>query len=414
MQVAVIGGGVTGVSTAYFLARAGHEVVVLERFSNVAQESSFGNAGLVAPACMAPWATPGQARHLLTRLLRADGPMLLRARLNPALWAWLKKWKTECELERYNVNRERLMRLGMYSQAVLAELRQQHDLAYERTTGVLQMMRTERDLALAAPGLEFLVAAGIEHAVVDEGGAHAIEPGLSYLTPFCSALYFPDDEAGNCALFTRQLKHIAQGVGVQFHFNSAVDSLEAVAEGVAITIGEQRFTADAAVVAAGSASVSLLGKAATRLPVQSVKSYCATAQIRNYEQAPNGSVVDDASKTTVARMGNRIRVAGLAEFGARGDMTQEKALRLLVKAAEEWFPGAANFHNATFWSGARPILPDGVPLLGRTPLQNVYINLVGGAGDWTCATGAGRAVADLISGQAPDIDLDGLGMSRYG
>lgn len=414
MQVAVIGGGVTGVSTAYFLASAGHEVVVLERFSNVAQESSFGNAGLVAPGCVAPWAVPGSPRHILSRLLRSDGPLLLHARLNPALWSWLKKWKAECELERYRINRERLLRLGRYSQVMLAEIRQHHDLSYERTAGVLQMLRSPRDLELAAPGLEMLAAEGVEHHVVDEAGAHAIEPGLSYLTPFTNALYFPQDEAGNCALYTRQLKQIAQAAGVQFHFNSPVDGLEPAADGVAITIGDQRFNADAAVVAAGGASIKLLGKAAARLPVQSVKSYCATAPIKNYDQAPNASVVDDTSKTTVARMGNRIRVAGLAEFGSRGETVHDKALRLLVKAGEEWFPGAANFHNATLWSGTRPILPDGVPLLGRTSMQNVFINLVGGAGDWTCATGAGRVVADLVSGQTPDIDLDGLSMARYG
>jgi D-amino-acid dehydrogenase len=259
-----------------------------------------------------------------------------------------------------------------------------------------------------------LGAADVEHRLVDADAAKLIEPGLSDTTKFAAALYLPRDESGNCPLFTRQLKNIAQSVGVEFHFNSRVDSIETEHGRVAFQIDKRRFSADAVVISAGTDSADLLKQIGIRIPVYPVKGYCATAHIKNFERAPNGAVMDESYKVAITRMGSRIRIAGTAELGSTTPVLHERALRTLIKVGEDWFPDAANFHNSTFWCGARPMLPDGAPLLGATPLKNVFINIGDGSSDWTMAAGSGRIVADLVSGRVPEIDTDGLTLARYG
>jgi D-amino-acid dehydrogenase len=417
MQIAVIGGGVAGVCTAYYLAQAGHEVVVVERYGNVAQEASFGNAGMMSPGLIGPWAAPGMPRKILASLLKQEAPVLLKAGFDPPLWRWLRIWLNECQLERYRVNKTRMQRLASYSHALLLELREQHTLDYEQTKGVLQLFRTQRDIDLAQPALALLVEANLPHKLLDAEAARGIEPALNAATPLAGALHHPQDEAGNCPLFTRHLKNIAQSIGVEFHFNSTVQSIHpennGVTGGVTFRIDDRTFKADAVVLAAGMESARLLEPHGVHMPLYPVKGYSATALIKNFDEAPLAALMDESYKVAITRMGSRIRIAGTAELGSRTLQPREAAIRTLVKVGEDWFPDAANYHTATFWNGTRPMLPDGPPLIGATPVPHVFINIGHCATGWSMAPGSGKVLADLISGRTPDIDLDGLTLTRY-
>lgn len=414
MQVAVIGGGVVGVCTAYFLAAAGHEVVVVERHSNVAEVASFGNAGVIAPGYVTPWAAPGMPRKILSHLFKAEAPVRFKPTMDRTLWRWVRKWLSECELERYQINRERMQRVAFYSREILRQLRDHYQLDYEQTQGYLQLFRTNRDIQLAQPALELLAESSVPHHIVDAESARLIEPALSPTTPLAGALHLPDDEAGNCPLFTKQLKHIAQSIGVEFHFNSVLTALERESNGIALHIDDRKFHADAVVLATGVESVQLLALLGIHIPLYPVKGYSATAVIKNFDEAPTAALMDESYKVAITRMGSRIRISGTAEVGYHDSDLRETALRTLIKVGDDWFPHAANYHSANFWCGARPMLPDGAPLLGTTPIRNVFINIGHGSTGWAMAAGSGKLVADIVSGYTPDIDMDGLTLSRYG
>ena len=412
-QIAVIGGGVIGVSTAYFLAEAGFQVVVIERLGNVAEKASFGNAGVVAPGYVTPWAAPGMPKKLLSTLFRPGSPVLLKPTLDRALWRWVRMWLAECELERFRINKARMQRIAFYSRHVLQQLRDHHQLDYEQTKGYLQLFRSDRDIALAQPSLGLLAEQGIAHRMLDAEQARAIEPALSAATPLAGGLYLPDDEAGNCPLFTKQLKTIAQDMGVQFHFSKTVTALDVHGPRIGMRIDDREFSADAVVIAAGIDSARLLAPLGIRLPLYPIKGYSATASIRNFDDAPQAALMDESYKIAITRMGNRIRIAGMAELGSVSNELPEIALRTLAKIGEDWFPDAANYNNASFWSGIRPMLPDGPPVLGATPIRNLYDNSGLGSTGWAMAAGCGLVLADIISGRTPEIDMEGLTVARY-
>ena len=410
----MVGGGVVGVCTAYFLAAAGHDVVVIERHQNVAQEASFANGGIVAPGYATPWAAPGMPRKILSYLFRSEAPVILNPTFDRTLWRWARRWMSECELERYRINRTRMQRIAFYSRDILRQMRDYYQIDYEQTQGVLQLFRTEKDRKLAEPGLELLLENAVPHQVLDPEGARAIEPSLASDTPLAGGIYLPQDEAGNCPLFTKRLKQIASSIGVQFHFTSTVHAIEAESRGVVLHVDEGRYPADAVVIAAGTESAALLSPLGIHVPMYPVKGYSATAQIKNFDQAPNAAILDETYKVAITRLGGRIRVAGTAELGSRSTEMRERALRTLLKVGNDWFPNAANYAQANFWCGARPMLPDGPPLIGATPVRNVYVNIGHGSNGWAMAAGSGKVLADIVSGFAPEIDMDGLTLSRYG
>lgn len=414
MQVAVIGGGVVGVCTAYFLAEAGHEVVVLEKRSNVAEQATFGIAGIAAPAQVGPWAAPGMPKKLFGYLFKSDAPVLFKPTMDRNLWRWMRKWLLECELDRYLVNKERMQRLAFYSRDVLHELRERHSFDYEQTQGYLELFRTERDMENAGSAFAFMADQGIAHRMVDAEGAREIEPALSKSAPLAGGLYLPHAESANCPLFTKQLRYAAQALGVEFYFHSGVTSIEQEGNRLSLHIDNRKFSADAAVVAAGANSAELLASLGIQLPLYPLKTYSATAVVKNFDEAPLATVMDDSHKVSVTRMGNRIRIAGVTELGSSDLLLNDAALRILIKVGDEWFPDAANYHTANFWCGTRPSLPDGPPVVGATPLRNLFINIGHGSHGWAMAAGSAKLVADLVSGRSPDIDPDGLTLARYG
>jgi len=414
MHVLVIGAGVIGVATAFELRARGFDVTVVDRHPGVAQEASYGNAGVISTAYAGPWAQPGMPGKILAHLLRSASPVIFRPSIDPAQWRWLVRWLGECRLERFRVNKRRMQRLAEYSRSVLHELRRRHSIDYEQSQGWLQLFRTEADLARAGPSIELLAQAGMPHRLLGADACRALEPALVDGTPLAGGLHLPEEETGNCAYFARRLKDLAAERGVAFRFDTPVTALHIdggrfrQARTASGAIGS-----DAVVVAAGADSGRLLGRVGLRLPLYPVKGYSLTARLTRHEFAPLMSVMDEAYKVAITRMGNRLRIAGIAELGNRRLGMRDAALGTLLRVARDWFPGAADYAQARPWVGARPMLPDGPPVLGSTPVSNLYVNLGHGSAGWAMACGSARIVADVVAGAPPQIDLEGLTLERF-
>jgi D-amino-acid dehydrogenase len=414
MHVIVVGAGIIGVCTAYFLRRAGMDVTVVERQAGVARETSFANAGVMAPSYVAPWAQPGMPTKVAAYLFKSASPIVFRPSADPALWIWVLRWLAECRPERFARNKARMQRLAFYSQALLRSLREQHALDYEQATGYLQLFRTDQEVERSAATRTMLTDLGVSHRLVTGDEARVIEPALHPVTPLAGALHLPDDETGNCAFFAHQLKDIALRDGVNFRFNVAADGFDVQHGRIrALRSSDGELVGDAYVVAGGVDSRDLLRPLGIRLPLAAVKGYSATVTITAHDHAPLTGVMDETFKVAITRLGNRLRIAGTAEIGTSGMKMRDAALRTLIKVAGDWFPSAASYGRAQYWIGARPMLPDGPPVLGATPVPNLYVNAGHGSTGWVMACGSGRVVADVVAGLRPEIDLDGLTLDRY-
>lgn len=414
MHVVVIGAGIIGVTTAYSLRRHGAQVTVLERNAGVAQEASFANAGVIAPAYVAPWAQPGMARKVLAQFFKRDAAVVFRPTLERALWRWLRHWQRECEVHRFARNKARMQRLARYSRDLLHLIAAEHAIDYEQSRGYLQLFRSEQELLRQEPARRVLQDLGAEFRLLDASGCRALEPALSPHTNLAGGVYLPDDESGNCAFFARKLKEIAEGAGVQFRFGVQVRRLVGSYDRVAaVECADGQVQADTYVLAAGCDSAALLAQVGIEVPVYPVKGYSATVQVTRHEHAPLMSVMDEGYKVAITRMGKRLRIAGTAELGSRQLSLRNASLRTLIKVAQDWFPAAASYSSAQYWVGARPMLPDGPPLLGPSPLSNLYLNLGHGSSGWAMACGSAQLVADAVTGRAPDLDLADYSPARY-
>lgn len=413
-RIVVVGGGIAGICTAYYLARAGHEVAVLERCGNVAEGASLGQPALIAPGCILPQAMPEMPKGILSSFFRKEGGVIMKPQMDRSLWRWLRLWLDESRPERHRLHAKRLVQMALYSQHCIREIEELHQPEFEQTEGAMQLFRSDSEMQAAQEMHDQLIEAGVKVKLIDADGARALEPGLSTQTTLAGAIFAPDDLSGNCPLFAKQLKYLAQSLGVQFHFNTSVEGIEPGRDGVGVRVADQAFSVDAVVVAAGCDSLPLLTPLGIKLPLQPMKGYAATASIKDFDAAPHGSVVDAAYQVAISRMGNRIRIAGMVEPGVRDSEIHAKAVRTLIRVASDWFPLAANYNTATFWAGMRPVLPEGLPVVGPTAVANIYVNLGHGAAAWSLAAGSGRVLADVISGQTPEIALDGWALHRYG
>lgn len=427
MHVIVIGAGAIGVCSAWYLRQAGFAVTVLERRGAPAQESSFGNAGVIAPGYVTPWAAPGMPGKILRALLQRESPVVFRPSADPAMWRWIARWLRECDAERYRINKLRMQRVAFYSRECLHRLRSELDIDYEQSRGYLQLFRTQKDLDLAAPALAVLRENKVPHRLVDAAACRQIEPGLADDTPLVGGLHLPDDESGNCPMFVRRLHQLAEAAGVQFRFQADVARLRAdKSGGLSVELAsEQRgaapeiLSADRLLVAAGVGSARLLRPLGLRVPLYPVKGYSATVMVRDELQAPLGALMDESFKVAITRMGNRLRVAGTAELGSRRLDLRPAALNTLIKVARDWFPVAGHYQEATLWAGARPMLPDGPPMIGATRVPGLFLNLGHGSTGWAMSCGSGKIAADQIAasagqGDGPAIDMEGLTPARYG
>ena len=414
MRVAVIGGGVIGVSTAYYLAEAGHEVMVVERYGNVAQEASFGNVDLMGPnSTLRQWTVPGLPYRALSMLFRQESPVAFSARFEPAMWSWIRRWISECRLQRFKENQQRLKILADYSAQQMAQLIQTHEMDFQQHKASMVMFRTAKDLQLARLTMQLLGESGTNHELLDQEAARQMEPALSTEVDFHSGLYLPDDQAGNSPLFVRQMKILCQNLGVEFNFNNHVQSIRNEQNKVELQIDGRSVVVDALVIAAGSETAKLMHGLGTHLPLYPVKVYSASAAVQEYEMAPKVSLFDDTYQVSITRLGKRIRIAGCAEMGSSSVNLHQKAVNTLVKVADDWFPNAANYRHANFWCGTAGMLPEGIPLLGATKHPNIFINAGHGAGAWALAAGSGKLLADIISQREPEINMQGLTLARY-
>jgi D-amino-acid dehydrogenase len=438
-HVAVIGGGIVGTCTAWYLNQHGFEVTVFERREAVARETSWGNAGVVAPAYVTPWAAPGMPWKVLSYLFAAEAPVLFRPVASAALARWLAAWLGQCTLERYRMNKSRMQRLAFYSRDQLHALRAGLRIEDGVRQGYLQLMRSQRDLAMAAPAIAMLQEAGVPHQLLDAAACRELEPALSVHTPLAGALHLPQDESASCPAFAQGLADAAIKAGVRFAFghtvmrirveNRRVTSLEieraagdrapgepaqAAMAGQARSDRAERLLKpfDAVVVAGAIDSLPLLAEHGIRLPIWPVKGYSTTLPLPDPALGPRQAMIDEAYKVAITPLPGHIRLAGTAEIGSPKLVPREAALRTLVKVGRDWFPTAADWASASCWVGARPMTPDGPALLGATPVEGLFINMGHGSTGWAMACGAGKVVADLVAGLRPEIDLDGLTIER--
>ncbi|USI72445.1 D-amino acid dehydrogenase [Sphingomonas morindae] len=416
MKVAIIGSGVIGVTSAWYLAEAGHEVVVIDRQAEPALETSFANAGEISPGYASPWAAPGIPLKALRWMFQDDAPLIVKPRADLAMLRWLAAMLRNCTAERYAVNKRRMVRLAEFSRDRLVELRGATGIAYdERSQGTLQLFREAKQMDGVAKDIEVLKADGVPFELLDHDGCLAAEPGLrASNVAFAGGLRLPHDETGDCFKFTQALAAMAAARGVTFLMGRTVKRLVRSGGRISrIDTDQGDVLADAYLVAAGSYSPALLAPLGLRLPVYPVKGYSITVPITDPARAPVSTLLDESYKVAITRLGDRIRVGGMAEISGFTKDLPEARRRTLEKSVGTLFPGAGDLEQARFWSGLRPMTPDSTPVIGATPLSNLFLNTGHGTLGWTMACGSGHVIADLISGRAPAIEADDLALSRY-
>ncbi|GIQ78788.1 D-amino acid dehydrogenase [Bradyrhizobium sp. RD5-C2] len=416
MKVLVLGSGVIGVTSAYYLARAGHEVTVIDRQPKPALETSFANAGEVSPGYSSPWAGPGVPVKAVKWLLMKHGPLVIRPKLDPVMWLWLLKMLRNCTTSRYAVNKSRMIPIAEYSRDCLQALRSEIGIRYdERAQGTLQLFREQAQLDHTGDDIAVLKQYGVPFEVLDREGCIKAEPALAGVKQkFAGGLRLPHDETGDCHMFTQALALEAEKIGVRFNFNVGIDGLNADATritGVATSAG--LMTADAYVLALGSYSPHLVRPLGISLPVYPVKGYSITVPIKDASGAPESTVMDESYKVAITRLGDRIRVGGTAEISGYSTKLYDARRATLDHSLTDLFPRGGDLAKATFWCGLRPMTPDGPPVIGATRFANLHLNTGHGTLGWTMACGSGRVLADMLSGKKPEIDTKELSITRY-
>ena len=416
MKVLILGSGVIGVSCAYQLAMAGHEVTVVDRQPAAGLETSYANAGEVSPGYSAPWAGPGVPLKAIKWLLMPHRPLVIRPTFNLNFVRWSLAMLRNCTAARYELNKGRMVRLAEYSRDCLIALREHTGIAYDqRMQGTLQLFRTQVQLDGTAADIAILQRYGVGFELLDRDGCIRHEPALaSVRDKFVGGLLLPGDETGDCFKFTQNLAVLAAQRGVQFRYGTRIQRLKLAGrqiDGVVTDAGVLK--ADAYLVALGSYSPLLLKGAGIRIPVYPVKGYSITLPITDASGAPESTVMDETHKVAVTRLGERIRVGGTAELAGYTLKLHEARRHTLEHVVTDLFPRGGDVSRAEFWCGLRPMTPDGTPVLGATRLPNLYLATGHGTLGWTMAAGTGRVIADVIGGRAPGIDMSGLTIDRY-
>ena len=417
MRMLVLGAGVIGVTSAYYLALAGHDVTVVDRQAAPALETSFANAGEISPGYSSPWAAPGIPLKAIRWLLMRDGPLVIRPLLDAAMWKWGVQLLGNCTASAYVANKSRMLRVATYSRDKLGELRSATGITYdERQRGTLQLFRSNRQLDHAADDIAVLERFGVPYERLGRGGCIAAEPGLAASgVRIAGGLRLPEDETGDCKMFADRLATIAAGMGVVFRFNTRIRGIEREGDlvtGVATSAGTLK--ADAFLLALGSYSPLLVRPLGLDLPIYPIKGYSLTVPIVDAAAAPVSTVMDETFKVATTRLGDRIRVGGTAEIAGYDTTLTASRRAPLERSLRDLFPMAGDVGKATFWAGLRPMTPDGTPILGRARrYPNLFLNTGHGTLGWTMAAGAGKILSDMISGRQPEIETADLGLARY-
>jgi D-amino-acid dehydrogenase len=415
MRVIVLGSGVVGVTTAYYLAKAGHDVTVIDRQPGPALETSFANAGQISPGYASPWAAPGIPLKAFKWLFQRHAPLAIQPDGSLFQLQWMWEMVKNCDAQCYAVNKERMVRLAEYSRDRIRALRAETGIDYEgRQHGTLQLFRTQAQFDGAAKDIEVLKQAGVPFELLTREQLASAEPALAHVRDkLVGGLRLPNDETGDCQLFTARLAQMARELGVRFQFDTAIERLD-IAHGQVVDVhtDKGRVTADRYVLALGSYSRLLL-QDQFRVPVYPLKGYSITVPIVDGAKAPVSTILDETYKIAVTRFDDRIRVGGMAEIAGYSKALNPRRRETLELVVNDLFPGGGDVSRATFWTGLRPMTPDSTPIVGATPLNNLFLNTGHGTLGWTMACGSASVIADLVSGKVPAIHADDLAVFRY-
>jgi len=419
MRTLVLGAGVVGVSTAYYLAKAGHEVVVVDRQPGAGLETSFANGGQISACHADPWAGPATPMKALKWLGHEDAPLIVRARIDPVLWGWLLRFLANCTASRSRINTERILRMALYARTCLGELRKETGIEYDHAErGILHVYSDPREFEQVIPKAKLMTEIGCERQVLDVDGCVACEPALAESRDLLvGGTYSPGDESGDAHLYTQRLAEICAGMGVTFRYGMEIQRFIASGDRVVAavtnggTLSQEDY--DMFVVALGSYTPLLLKKIGISLPVYPAKGYSVTVPTGGSAGAPKVALIDDERKIVYSRLGDRLRIAGTAELAGYDLDLREERSHSVLNAAVKLFPHCGDISKAEFWTGLRPTTPDSVPVVGKTPFRNMVLNTGHGTLGWTMSAGTGRVVADVVGGREPDIDLNGLGLDRF-
>lgn len=415
MRVIVLGSGVIGVTSAYYLAQQGASVTVLDRQTGPAEETSFGNAGQVSPGYSTPWAAPGIPFKAVKWMFQHHAPLAVN--LDGSMWQlqWMAQMLKNCNAQHYAINKERMVRVAEYSRDCLRQLRQDTGISYEnRSKGTLQLFRKDAQLDAVQRDIEVLKESGVEYELLDRDGLARVEPALAAAKDkLVGGLHLPNDETGDCYLFTNSLAKLAQEMGVDFQFNQNVEKLLVEGDEIkGVLVNGKVLTADRYVLAFGSYSREFLKPLHLDLPVYPVKGYSLTVPIVDPAMAPQSTVLDETYKIAITRFDQRIRVGGMAELSGFNLGLNQDRRATLEMVTKDLFPGG-DLPQASFWTGLRPMTPDSTPIIGGTRYKNLFLNTGHGTLGWTMACGSGKLISDLVMQQQPEISTEGLSLQRY-
>jgi D-amino-acid dehydrogenase len=413
MRVVILGSGVIGVTSAYYLAQAGHDVTVLDRQPGPALETSFANAGQISPGYASPWAAPGIPLKAMKWMLQRHAPLSITPDGTLFQLQWMWQMLQNCTPERYAVNKERMVRLAEYSRDCFKTLRAATGIAYEgRQQGTTQLFRTQKQLDDAAKDIQVLEETGVPYQLLSREQLVGAEPGLDQ-NKLVGGLRLPNDETGDCQLFTTRLTAMAEELGVKFRYGVDITGLLTAGDAIkGVQCGPELVTADSYVVALGAYSTTLL-KDLVNIPVYPLKGYSITVPIVDADAAPVSTILDETYKIAVTRFDDRIRVGGMAEIAGFDKRLNPRRRETLEMVVNDLFPGAGDTASASFWTGLRPMTPDGTPIVGRTGLRNLFVNTGHGTLGWTMSCGSAQLLSDIISARRPAILADDLSVGRY-
>ena len=417
MRVIVLGAGLLGTTSAYFLSQLGHEVTVVDRQAPPGAETSFANGGQISVSHAEPWANPSAPLKVLQWLGKEDAPLLFRIRADMRQWLWGLQFLRECTPARTRHNIEQIVRLGTYSRDTLQQLRADTGIDYaQRSQGILHFYTSQKEFDGAQGPAEQMRALGCERHVISADAAVALEPALAHIRPqLTGATYTAEDESGDANRFTRELARLCEAAGVQFRMGHTVTALREAGgriDHVEVTDAEgrfQRLRADAYVLAMGAFSPLLAAPLGLRLPIYPAKGYSVTMPVKDAAMAHQVSLTDDEFKLVFSRLtgpdGDRLRIAGTAELNGYNRDLNTVRCEAIVRRVEQLFPGAGDTTQAQFWTGLRPATPSNVPLIGATKMPNLFLNTGHGTLGWTHACGSGKSIARIVSGLAPELDF---------
>ena len=417
MKVVVLGAGIIGTTSAYFLAKQGHEVTVIDRQDSVSMETSHANAGCLSYGFTSPWASPGLPFSVLKWVLTGRSPLIINPNMSVETIKFLYRMYKNCNSRSYEINKSRMLRVANYSQKALLEIETDFDLYYEqKKQGSLQLFWDSKEIEKTQKDIAILDKFNINSQLLSAEECVKIEPGLRYVkNKLAGGIQFMDDFTGNCYLFSTEVYKKCVEMGVNFEFNTEIKSLQISNDKIASVLMDRgEIKADCYSVSLGSYSTKILSKIGIEIPIYPVKGYSITLPVLSNEDAPQSTIMDEKNKIAITRLGDRIRVAGMAHLTDFDKNLRTKSLDSLMSGLDLLFPKSYESTKETnFWTGFRPSTPDGTPIIGPTPFNNLFLNTGHGTLGWTMSAGSGKLLANLVSGIDPEISTEGIDMSRY-